>query len=70
MGWISVKDRLPKPSEGRILAYCKIAEKIFSQNVLMWNGDFWCIDETGFGFEGIDLEFTHWMPLPEPPKEE
>ena len=68
--WIKCSDRLPEPSEGRILAYCKIAGKIFFQNVLIWDiDDYWCIDETGFGFAGIDLKFTHWQSLPKAPEE-
>ena len=65
--WISVKDRLPKPDESIMLcAFGKsVGEGTYQghdgyHNV--WKmyavcGTYW------------DDEITHWMPLPEPPKE-
>ena len=59
--WISVKDRLPKPDENPVLAatdepgYVNIAWYHISKKI--W--------ETPSGFS---CSFTHWMPLPEPPK--
>jgi hypothetical protein len=51
--WISVKDRLPEKYVG----------------VLVYNGsiheDFIC--SSGYFYDTLDV--THWMPLPEPPKE-
>lgn len=61
--WISVKDRLPKPDENPVLAatdepgYVNIAWYHISKKI--W--------ETPSGFS---CSFTHWMPLPEPPKGE
>jgi hypothetical protein len=62
--WISVEDRLPE----------------YGVEVLLWNGagDFFLdfvIDCTNDEWEGCSPEqfkryYTHWMPLPEPPKEE
>jgi len=57
--WISVKDRLPEKS-GDYIAYTK--------DGIVWPyffcGDIW-EDALGFSTETV----THWMPLPEPPRE-
>ena len=66
-GWISVKDRLPDntfpPRDVLVYHY--------------WGGEM-CIDRAWYSpeknrwrsFIGMNLKVTHWMPLPEPPKEE
>lgn len=61
--WISVKDRLPKPYE-RVLTYRKdyaidteTYKGKFGKNI-MWSWDVEAMTPV-----------THWMPLPEPPKE-
>lgn len=51
--WISVKDKLPEIRE-RVLVYRK---KGVTEDIQIFN---WYPDD-----ENI---FTHWMPLPEPPK--
>ena len=67
MEWISTKDRLPK----------------YGERVLVWNSIEWetgAVDEeariairthTNENGENWDVatDVTHWMPLPEPPKE-
>lgn len=63
--WISVKDRLPQVT-GKYL--CAVKDK---------RGDLWTIAsdwslemKSWFGNYGeIKNIVTHWMPLPEPPKE-
>lgn len=65
--WISVKDRLPERA-GRYLAYpstigevcTALYSYLMSRNAVMWQD---LEDHTE------PWEPTHWMPLPEPPKE-
>lgn len=54
--WISVKDRMPEVGEF-VLAYMPN-----SSMILQYNGDNVLSDLFGH-------IYTHWMPLPEPPKE-
>lgn len=58
MEWISVKDRLPEPNQDVLAIH---SEGIIDINFL----DHY----TGFLFENLYGEITHWMPLPEPPEE-
>ena len=54
--WISVKDRLPEPWV----------------EVLVYRGEDWTVVSCEVDTNGKWLHFfniTHWMPLPEPPKE-
>jgi Protein of unknown function (DUF551) len=72
--WISVKDRLPELRQEVLVWYDNGYEVAYLQkfeppklqypqfnNVEMFE---WCFGD----FEDFDV--THWMPLPEPPKEE
>lgn len=60
--WISVDDRLPKHGQ-IVFCYTK-----YFYEVLQWGDDSeqWC------GQNSVNAKHyvTHWMPLPEPPKEE
>lgn len=58
--WISVKDRLPE-EDGLYNVYCKDGSMAHA-----WFEDKWFIDHCECG----DGYVTHWMPIPEPPKEE
>ena len=58
--WISVKDRLPEPGERVIVAR---GEKVEQGVYLAVNG-WWKVYGTN------TKSVTHWMPLPEPPKED
>ena len=61
--WIPVTERLPE-REGRYLCVKRIG-KSGAVYVTMMNGDGY-----GFSMEHIyNDDVTHWMPLPEPPKE-
>lgn len=57
--WVSVDERLPEPGE-RVLA----ADGSFVGEVYMASNGTW------FRHDGFLLKIDHWMPLPEPPKEE
>ena len=65
MKWISVKDRLPEEKVNCIVhykhAYCDI-------------DGYWAIGFCYYDGEKFKLypayKVTHWMPMPEPPKEE
>lgn len=71
MEWISVKDRLPE-DEQRVIAYCQKVKKYFvgfaershySDKVHWWH------EGAKGGLYSATSKVTHWMPLPEPPKE-
>jgi hypothetical protein len=63
--WISVEDRLPD-NEVAVIAYCK--EDDHSWYAFRGSGLWWRPGER------LSIKIfgtvTHWMPLPEPPKEE
>ena len=62
--WISVEDRLPEPGVV-VLVYSKLGCTYFSHRLYNHvDGKPFCIEYSG------GWEVTHWMPLPEPPKEE
>ena len=68
--WISVKDRLPEEKD-----YHE-CEESYDGVVLWWNGKTigigWYYESTGSWANLHDSEIygvTHWMPIPEPPKE-
>lgn len=61
MEWISVKDRLPEDT-GYVLAWSPRYQEV----VIAWYSeeeDFWRTEDDLAPFP------SHWMPLPEPPKE-
>ena len=64
--WISVKDRLPE-KDSTVLIYTDEHDiymaKIYGEN------EAWPISNS-CGCCGREERFTHWMPLPQPPKEE
>jgi len=61
-GWISVKDKLPEPP-AQCLVYSAKASRPRGMETATYTELGWM---TAAYFPGI----THWMPLPEPPKEE
>ena len=77
-GWISVKDRIPerqmpvivyvpphKDDEEEYFGHVGMAYYTYSGNGGYWAGT----DGAVYGAIGIIHKPTHWMPLPEPPKE-
>ena len=69
--WISVKDRWPKKEGYYIVAEKNGEGKVYvnRRGLLYWaNGPSWCMSWKERDIEKIKV--THWMPLPELPKEE
>ena len=65
-GWISVKDRLPE-DETVVIAY--VQHKIGWYRMFAWH-DMYGWHSSASEFDDKDSDYvTHWMPLPEPPKE-
>lgn len=64
--WISVREKLPELFRG-VLAYCPKRQNIY-ELYLNLRGEWHFFDMTVAGAL-LDEEVTHWMPLPEPPKE-
>ena len=74
--WISVSERLPKSIINKVLVHCKNGYIGFGHYEEFQGVKDWYNLESGEPFREWDLEdcetyeVTHWMPLPEPPKEE
>ena len=66
MEWISVKDRMPNMKD-IVLVYDTFLECVSIGYISEFLGErtVWIID---YG-ESVSDTVTHWMPLPEPPKE-
>ena len=60
MEWISVKDRLPDDEEN-VLAFVFGEAEVCCLKNGVWRNEW---------MKFYDGDITHWMPLPEPPKEE
>lgn len=69
--WIPVTERLPEANE-RVIACVKTIEGLDVWDAVRWNGKEWEVEiESCYDYwTRIDEPVTHWMPLPEPPKEE
>lgn len=65
MRWIPVEERLPEAECGESDSVLAITE-LGTMHVVYFDGGCWC-KPTG---EVFPHNVTHWMPLPEPPKEE
>lgn len=66
--WIPVSERLPKRGEFVLFAYAKE-----NRNPTMYAKNTMAVgryDQKMFLVEGCAVKVTHWMPLPEPPKED
>jgi hypothetical protein len=63
--WISVKDRLPKHAVS-VLGYNPDFEDEKIRKVFLTSRGFFDAFECGCG---VEENITHWMPLPEPPKD-
>lgn len=63
--WISIDDKLPKIETDTILVCvkCKKSNDYFSDTDGFQDGEF------AYWSRQPNCEITHWMPLPEPPKD-
>ena len=70
--WIPVSERLPKGADGKGLAEDVIAYTITGEVLTGWIfGDRWWLlpNDQDHHFTFGENYVTHWMPLPEPPKQ-
>ena len=73
--WVSVTERLPSEN-GSYIVHCDDScepsdERIWGDSVVLeadWCFGAWSWNENGTEYD-LDGIVTHWMPLPEPPKE-
>ena len=69
MKWISVKDQLPIPNEKKDI----LGINIDSSPEMFWIAIYKNCDYYNkldfYEEEGRPIHITHWMPLPEPPRE-
>ena len=70
--WISVNEKLPEHDVPVLVTYISyIDKKPYSDGVATWSlelngyngGWLWSLDDSE-----VEVEITHWMPLPEPPE--
>lgn len=66
--WISVKERLPSIRDDGIAECYLISDGNLIHMAYYVTGE-WRFCESGQITEPMFYEVTHWMPLPEPPKE-
>lgn len=68
MRWISVEDRMPEEwiddDNNTYIDYLIYMPYFKAAGVGVYNAD-----EESWLFRGIEVKVSHWMPLPEPPKE-
>lgn len=70
VGWVSVEDRLPEKDEKCLCRYG--FEKNGIKHKMMFTGclDYYACDlQPHWQHGSTELFVTHWMPLPDPPKE-
>lgn len=65
MKWISVKDRLPEEGDTVLVFNTSGGEDCLVTIAIKWPNEEWFLTE----IETTSEEVTHWMPLPEPPKQ-
>ena len=68
-GWISVKDRLPE-NEQYVMLWTKTGVMKYAKYLNDEPHRPWITYDEDGSIRAWDNVVTHWMPLPEPPKEE
>lgn len=73
MDWQPI-DTVPKDGIPILVAGFTEGKAVVVPGYFFWESDGWEYDHKGFWcFQGLDdaevEQFTHWMPLPEPPKQ-
>ena len=73
-GWNRVEDKLPEQTGCYLVYRPDFWGEYGGQTcVCYWDGKYWCDSYEGAGADGFELppgDVSHWMSLPEPPKEE
>lgn len=73
-GWISVEDKLPRSMTNKVLVWLEHEELVgyigFGHYEKYKGQEIWFDLENNEAFSVRGYKVTHWMPLPEPPKEE
>ena len=66
--WISVTDRLPE--RDMLVAWIKVHQRngILEKWISQVDGICWAGCHDGYHRKIENIDATHWMPLPEPPK--
>lgn len=67
--WISVQDRLPEAHDDGSVDAVLVTDGFFI-HMAYFNHDTWHFCESGEMKEEMFYNVTHWMQLPEPPKED
>lgn len=68
--WIPASERLPEDGEV-VLVWCKIGKMFVGYRRRLYGDNwYWYILTARDSTKHITYKVTHWMPLPEPPKEE
>ena len=81
MKWISAKDRLPEKNVNVLIHAYVVgigSKKVWKKNYYVayvysseeWVIDCECVGGESWAIDRIEIEITHWMPLPEPPEDE
>lgn len=73
-GWISVEDKLPRSVINKVLVWLEHEELVgyigFGHYEKYKGQEIWFNLENNEAFSVRGYKVTHWMPLPEPPREE
>ncbi len=69
--WVPVEERLPEEGVPVLINYIGTDGEVYADGVAVWTecGCFWWEGSLADCEEDVAVPITHWMPLPEPPKE-